>query len=435
MKRLTFILFVVFFSLTSTAQIRNRLDVKKEIFLRYADGRIRQYDSSNLLLADSIYRYGKLKNDSRVKMLGLSLELPPRFVTGDTVRVKEIVSELKTMADLDKKMREFYFVTMYDYCNMLMNAGHISEAMLEARDMASRASRAKSNAGNMYAHRIIGLIQSFRTNSELAVRNYNKAADYCVLAKEEQELPGIYMLIAREMIRMRRYDEVEHYFTMAEEYQDFYPKLKVMTLMTKAYLYDATDNSEAFSKLYSQLISNPLYRVQTDKETRLLMEICSLRSQGSYDSALSLTDSLGVEKDIHEQKQYIYYLKKDYVNAYESLKSLMAVKDSIYITVQNEDMAILDAELNNAKLRLEAQKHKAQKEMLIMFGIILMFILVSGVILFSQWNLNLTLDNMRRRNKAELDARNAYRRAIDAKELENDMRTRILLNRQNSNLL
>jgi hypothetical protein len=175
--------------------------------------------------------------------------------------------------------------------------------------------------------------------------------------------------------------------------------------------------------------------VQTDIETRMLMDICWLRSNGSYERALSLSDSLRVDKDMYEQKQYIYAMKADYRNAYENLNNLMAAKDSIYITVQNEDMAILDAELNNAQLRLEAQRLKAQKEMYIMFGIIFLFILVSGVILFTQWNLNITLEDMRRRNKAELEARNAYRRAIDAKELENEMKTRILQKRQNSSFI
>ena len=435
MKRTLLILVMTLLTVSAVGQIRNRLEVNKEIFLKYADGRIRQYDKANILLADSIYRYGELKNDSRIRMLALSLELPPRFVLNDTARIKAIVAELKSMADYNHRMREFYFVTMYDYCNMLINAGRISDAMLEARDMASRASNAKSNAGNMYAHRIIGLIQSYRTNSELAVRNFRKAADYCVLAKEEQELPGIYILIAREMIRMRRFDEVERYCAMAEEYQDFYPTLKVLTLMTKAYLYEAIDDASSFRELYSQLNANPLYRVQTDRETRMLMDICWLRYNGSYDSALSLADSLRVEKDMYEQKHYIYAMQDNYQNAYENLNSLMAAKDSIYITVQNEDMAILDAELNNAQLRLEAQRLKSQKEMYIMFGIIFLFIMVSGVILFTQWNLNITLENMRRRNKAELDARNAYRRAIDAKELENEMKTRILQNRQNNSLI
>ena len=113
----------------------------------------------------------------------------------------------------------------------------------------------------------------------------------------------------------------------------------------------------------------------------------------------------------------------------------MATKDSIYIAVQNEDMAILDAELNNARLRLEAQRLKSQQEMSIMFGFILLFMLVTVVILFSQWSLEKNLDNLRDRNRRELEARNAYRKAIDSKELENEMKTRILQNRQNKELI
>ena len=125
----------------------------------------------------------------------------------------------------------------------------------------------------------------------------------------------------------------------------------------------------------------------------------------------------------------------DYRNAYHYLSGLMAVKDSIYITVQNEDMAILDAELNNARLRLEAQRLKSQREISILFGFIILFILVTIAILFTQWNLNKNLDHLRERNLRELAARNAYRKAIDYKELENEMKTKILQNRQNKSAL
>ena len=98
-------------------------------------------------------------------------------------------------------------------------------------------------------------------------------------------------------------------------------------------------------------------------------------------------------------------------------------------------MAILDAELNNARLRLEAQRMKSQREISILFGFIILFMLVTIAILFSQWNLKNNLDHLRERNRRELEARNAYRKAIDYKELENEMKTRILQNRQNKSAL
>ncbi len=435
MKRLVVILLTVVFCVCASAQIRNRLDVGNELYLKYANGRIRQFDESNILLADSIYRYGVHKSDSRIRMLALSLELPPRFIRNDTLRVKEIVAELKSMSGYNTRMREFYFLTMHDYCSMLIMAGRISDAMLEARAMSSLAAGSGSNLGQMYSHRIIGLIQSYRSNSELAILNFKQAAEYSKRAKEEQELPVIYNLMAREYIKLGRYDEVEHYCSMAEEFQDFYPSLRVKTLLTKVYLYDAQGKADEFNAVYQELVHNPLYRSQTDRDTRLMIEICWLRSRGRLQEALAKSDSLATDKERYDQKQLIYAVGNDYRNAYDQLNVLMATKDSIYITVQNEDMAILDAELNNARLRLEAQRLKSQQEMSIMFGFILLFMIVTVSILFSQWSLEKNLDNLRERNRRELEARNAYRKAIDSKELENDMKTRILQNRQNKDLI
>lgn len=432
MKRLAVLLLVCIPFFCASAQIRNRLGVGDGLYLKYANGRIRQFDESNIHLADSIYRYGEHKSDSRIKMLALSLELPPRFIRNDTIRVKEIVSELKKMSGYNSRMREFYFLTMHDYCNMLIMSGRISDAMLEARDMSSKAAGAGNNLGQMYAHRVIGLIQSFRSNSELAISNFLQAAEFSIRAKEEQELPVIYNLIAREYIKLGRYDEVERFCSMAEEYQDFYPSLRVKTMLTKVYLYDAQGKTDEFNKAYQELVNNPLFYSQTDRDTRLMIEICWLRSCGRLEEALAKSDSLATDKERYGQKHLIYAVGDDYLNAYRQLNGLMETKDSIYIAVQNEDMAILDAELNNARLRLEAQRLRSQQELSIMFGFIMLFIIVTLTILFSQWNLERNLDYLRDRNRRELEARNAYRKAIDSKEVENEMKTKILQNRQNN---
>ena len=164
-----------------------------------------------------------------------------------------------------------------------------------------------------------------------------------------------------------------------------------------------------------------------------MIEICRLRSCGMLEEALLKSDSLTTDKERFGQKHILYAIGDDYQNAYNQLNSLMETKDSIYIAVQNEDMAILDAELNNARLRLEAQRLRSQQEMSIMFGFILLFLMVTMAILFTQWNLDKNLDYLRERNKRELEARNAYRKAIDSKEVENEMKTRIIQNRQNIN--
>ena len=76
----------------------------------------------------------------------------------------------------------------------------------------------------------------------------------------------------------------------------------------------------------------------------------------------------------------------------------MAEKDSIYIKVQNEDLAILDAEMNNAQLRQDAERLKAQNQMTILLGFLVMFFIAFASILVQQWQLRQNLEEMRIKN-------------------------------------
>jgi hypothetical protein len=159
------------------------------------------------------------------------------------------------------------------------------------------------------------------------------------------------------------------------------------------------------------------------------MDVAWLRSKGFFEQALSKADSLGTARDRHALKHGIYAELGNFNNAYGELSSLMAEKDSIYIKVQNEDMAILDAEMNNAKLRAEAERLKHQNQMTILLGFLVMFGIAFFAILLSQWQLRQNLDEMRRRNAEVIRARRAFQKAMDAKEAENANKIKILQNR------
>ena len=123
-----------------------------------------------------------------------------------------------------------------------------------------------------------------------------------------------------------------------------------------------------------------------------------------------------------------------YSQAYGELARLMEEKDSTYIRVQNEDLAILDAEMNNAQLREEAQQLKIQNEMAIMAGFLVMFLVAFIAIIVQQWRLRENLDQLRERNTALLTDRRAFQQALDAMEAENSLRIK-LLRKRNFNTL
>ena len=127
------------------------------------------------------------------------------------------------------------------------------------------------------------------------------------------------------------------------------------------------------------------------------------------------------------------------IDGFEVFRRLRANPETVDIRIvilsalnSNEDMAILDAEMNNAKLREEAQRLKAQNEITTLLGFLVMFAIAFVSILFSQARLRENLDQMREKNRKILIARQAYRQALDAKEAENSLKTKILQNRKSN---
>lgn len=429
MKRTLLILLLVLCGLGGRAQIVNRLRVDKPIFLRYAYGRMQEYNPDNLVLADSLYQAGVQQNNFRYKCLGLSLEMPVRFAQGDYARMDETAAEIKELLAERKDLREFYFSTLHEYCEFLVYAGRMGDAVLEARAMERLASQEKKPVGRMYAYRIIGLIQSYRNNPHLAILNLEKAVRYSREARAEQDLPNLYILLAQEHVKARQFIPAEDYCDKAAEYRTFFPAVGVKTQMTRAILLHAKGDNEAFWRCYEALLRDPLYTMQADADDRRGLDITYLRSKGLLDEALREAEALGTLRGRLEYRHGILADMDAYEGAYASLEQLMQEKDSIYIKVQNEDLAILDAEMNNAQLREEAQKLKARNQLTILLGFLLMFGIAFISILVQQWQLRANLDEMRRKNGEALAARRAFQKAMDAKESENEFKIKILQNR------
>ena len=432
MKKAIAVILAACLCLLCRAQITNRLGVDQDTFERYAWGRMQAYNTDNLVLADSLYREGVAREDFRFKCLARSLEFPVYFATGEYDKMDAAVAEIKELTGERKDLRSFYYSVLHEYCQYLVLCGRVSDAMLEARGMERIASAEKNPLGRMYSYRIIGLIQSYRDNHYLAVSNFERAIDYCKEARYEQDLPNLYILISQENVKMRDFAAADKYCAMAEEFQEFSLSIKLKCRMTRAYINYTEGNMEEFWSYYGMLMSDRRYPHQTDVDERLRMDICYLRSKGLLDEALSLADSLGTTRDRLEQKHVIYADKGSFDDAYEQLAGLMIEKDSIYIKVQNEDLAILDAEMNNAQLREDAQRLKSQNQIMILGGFLVMFAIAFFSILVQQWQLRENLDRMKKRNAEMLRARRAYQNALDSKEAENTLKIKILQNRQSS---
>lgn len=429
MRRLLTVILLALVSFGAGAQIVNRIGADKKTFQRYAFGRMQPYDESNLTLADSLYKAGVEESNYRKRCLALSLEFPVRYARGEYSRMDECVAEIKESLMKHEEARDFMYSVIDEYCRYLIRIDRASDSMLEARAM-QRLSNEENNAlGKMYSYRIMGIIQSERTNSHLAIEYFSKAARYSTEAGVEQELPNLYILIAQEYIKSRNFPRALDYCNRAREYVSFFPALQIKVDMTMAYYYNSQGRTDDFLSTYDRLIRNPLYKVQTERDERLEMDVAYLRSRVLFAEALAKADSLSTPRARHNLRHPIFADLGDFSSAYSELGLLMNDKDSIYIKVQNEDIAILDAEMNNAELRAAAERLRYRNQQTILYGFLVMFAIAFSAILLSQWQLRQNLDEMRRKNSQNLAARRAFQKAMEAKEAENDYKLKILQNR------
>lgn len=432
MKRALTLLLAVLLCLVSSAQIVNRLKVDKNSFERYAWGRMQPYSEDNLAIADSLYSEGVRKDDYRLKCLGLALEFPVRFTKGEYDRVDAAVAEIKTLTRGRKDIRPFYFPVLHEYCQYLVLEDRAPEAMLEARDMERIATTEGVFSGLMYSHRIVGLIQSYRDNHYLAISNFESAIRFCEEAHYEQDLPNLYILVAQESIKMQDFAAADKYCSLAEGYQEYAPDIKIKCLMVRAVLNYAQGLYDDFRRCYEQLTADRRYPHLADIDARLKLDICYLRSKGMLADALTLAESLGTEHDRLEQKHSIFADMGKYNDAYVQLSGLMAAKDSIYIKVQNEDLAILEAEMDNAQLREQARILRAHNQITVLAAFMVMFAIAFVSILLHQWHLREEMEHMKKHNAEMLNVRRAFQQALKAKETENDIKIKILQNRKSS---
>ena len=424
-----FVLLLTLFPRAATGQIVNRLQVDDATFQRYAWGRMQQYNPANLALADSLYQAGEATGDYRYKCLGLALEFPVRFAQGEYGRMDAAVGEIRELLAPRRDARSFYYAALHEYCQYLIYTGRALDAMLEARAMERLASSEDSALGRMYALRIVGMIQRYRSNTELAIENFNRAAEYCREARAEQELPGIYVILAQEYLKLQKLNLAEKYCVLAEEYVEYYPSLRVKTQMARAYLYHARGDLANFWKTYEALVDMPNYRMQTETEARIMLDAAYLETQGYFDEALAKADSLGTPRERYELRHRIFASQGLYAPAYIELTRVSAEKDSIYLQVQNEDLAILDAEMHNAELREDAQQLKNHHQTIVLIGFVVMCALAFLAILFAQWRLRQNLDEMRLKNSQVLLERRAYISALDALEASLSLKIKIMQRR------
>lgn len=414
MKRIPVLVLLLFSFFSASAQIQNRLDVDEDVFKIYAEGRLQPYDDSNVALGDSLFAIGVARNDYKIKAIALNLKLSPLLAQNNMVALNEVIEEMKSIRSSHPDINDIYIAAMYTYCQALTLSNQISAAMLNAREMSRVARESGDSFGMMMSYRTLGFIYDYRGNSQMAYNSYLAALPLCAEAAAKQELFSIHVLIAEQLISMRRYEEAEMYLAMVqEEYDPSIPWAESQIQMLRFMLYYSGYKPDEYQDSMDCLMESDNLEGVMDEETQYQMAAMFYLSKKDYATALEYAAKIVNDNNRHMMQADIFEEMGDYKKALGLYHHIVEAKDSINNVIQSEDIAMMDAELNLSSMRMKAEIAESQRNNIIAYSL---SILLAFLILFLS-----VMYSRRRKQSKELEGHNiqlqkAQRETQDALE-------------------
>ena len=306
-----------------------------------------------LLIADTLYAEATKKKDKKAQCLALTIPVSFYYSSGNYEKLEQAATKLKEEARKNNYL-QYYYSAYTSEINWLLNNGHSLRALHKAEEMKEQAFKDQHNYGIFSCIRTLGHIYYMRQNSEVAAEYYKNALEYMLKHLPEQDPSYLYMNLAEYY---RKKDEGE----VALEYNEKAVKTaktnesRVASLMDKCQTLYSMDRIDDFNTCYEECLQLVEQYGVIRKSALLRLRICKLVLDKKYDQAYIAADSIGSPLQVYQILHVLYLKSGDYEKAYTYNKLIHKHQDSINRLVQSTDIAELNAQIGNERMKLDAK--------------------------------------------------------------------------------
>ena len=342
------------------AQFVNRIGADEDVFAAYAAARTNVYAVENIAIGDSLYNIGVRRDDPKIKILALNLQGRPLAAIGDTVRLEKVAREIESIyASYPREVGDVYYTFFFEHIQTILQAGRNYEATLLARNLARNAEKDGNSYGRFIAYRALAHVYLFRNNLEMCVDALKSALDFAsnvdvkapgdLLMTKLQYAQYLSYIKGQEKLSLEMMDELEKEPLIAQVKATnplFLPSVR-------ANAYFSMQDKRKYLQAYRELTSNPYYKAVIEPERQFMYDGYYQVCLGRYQEALALADSIQNQVYACDIRQAAYEGMGDWQKVSEVLTERLACQAEIFKAYQSEDVAVLDAELDNGALREE----------------------------------------------------------------------------------
>ena len=389
-KKIIIILCTLLAAFQTRAQFVNRLGADEDAFAAYAAARTNVYAQENIAIGDSLYRIGVRRDDPKIKILALNLQGRPLAAAGDTLRLAAVADEIEALyRSYPKEVGDAYYTFFFEHIQTILQEGHNFEATLLARNLIKDAENDGNSYGRFIAYRALAHVYLFRNNMEMCVDALQSALDFAstvdikapgdLLMTKLQYAQYLSYLKGREQESLDLMDELEK-DPLMEQVKATNP---LFLPSVRANAYFSIQDQEKYIESYKDMTSNPYYSAVIEPERRFMYDGFYFVCKGRFDDALAMADSIQNPIYACDIRQAAYEGKGDWKKANEVLTEKMSYQADIYRAYQSEDVAVLNAELNNGALREAANAVKLKLQQTTFVAVFAFMVLLVGFLVIT----------------------------------------------------
>lgn len=307
----------------------------------------------SLLIADTLYDKATRLGDKKAQCLATTIPISYYYNKNDYDKLVQAVEKSKKEARRNNYL-QYYYSACTQHINWLLNHGHSLRALQKAEKMKEQAFNDQHAYGILSCIRALGNIYYIRWDMDMAAKYYTKALEYMLKELPEQDPAYLYINLSEYHRNKANHEKALEYAEKAIKTAKT-DESHTVSLMEKCevlYRLNRIDDFNAcFDKCMQQVERYGNIRNFTFQRLRAYKYIL----EGNYERALVMADSVGRKMAIYQIRQAIYLKAGNYERAYTYANYIHQYQDSINRLVQSSDLAELNAQIGNERMKAEAK--------------------------------------------------------------------------------
>ena len=348
---------LLFAGVFSTQAQNNPYRIKDSLYSIYQRAFQQRHHPNGLLIADTLYTEALKSNDKKAQCLALTVPVQYYYKKRDTKEMEKAVERLRTVSRANNYLQYYYFAYSNEIKYFLVQNNTI-QALQKAEEMKTQAFLDKHDYGICNCLRILGDIYVSRNNQKLALHYYKDAADYTEKHLPSQDPSSLYLQIVGcyRTIYPRDYNRAMEYTEKAIKMAKT-ENVRIQAIIMKCLLLGDMEKYEEFKDSYENVMQQlKHYKYPSDNSYLLIIKIRKCVLDGEYEQAHAYADSFAnkiLQLDWHSK---ICIDANDYMGAYTYRTLQYVYRDSVNNLMQIEDIAELNAQIGNERLKVENVK-------------------------------------------------------------------------------